>query len=373
MYLQHIHLYHYRNYTNQQIDLNRGINILIGENGQGKTNLLEAIYYLATGGNFRGNKDLELIEWNQNYFRLLGQLKKDGSERCYDLDIYVDNEKRKQLKINGVKYKSMSELHDYLRVVLFSPDDLKIVKGSPAERRRYMDIIMCQLDRSYHRLIHDYERVVQQRNNLLKELQYRQQNRGQLDVWNNYLIEYGSQIIYKRIQFLKLLVPLARRVQQELTQQKERFTVTYHCSMGAIGDFSVEQIKSLFRKIVEQKTGEEVLRGTTLWGPHRDDLIFYLNGMDLKRYGSQGQQRTGILSLKMAEIQTFYQYYGEYPLLLLDDVMSELDDSRRHYLIEMVKKNKIQTIITGANIELLTEEIAKDEIFSVKEGKIIQK
>lgn len=372
MYLQAIHLFNYRNYQNQELTLNRGINVLIGANGQGKTNLLEAIYYLAAGNNFRGNKDMELIRWDAPYFRLLGQMKKANSDRMYELEIYIDKEKNKQLKINGVKYKSLSELHNYLRVVLFSPDDLKIVKGSPAERRRYLDSGMCQLDKNYHRLIRDYERIVQQRNNLLKELQYKQQNRSQLEVWNQYLVEYGSQIIFKRLQFLKMLVPMARRVQQELTQQSERFTVTYHCSMGAIGDFSAEQIKSLFSRIIEQRLSEEIVRGTTLWGPHRDDLIFYLNGMDLKRYGSQGQQRTGILALKMAELQTFYKYHGEYPLLLLDDVMSELDDSRRHYLLNMVKENEIQTIITGANIELLTEEIAQDEIFSVQEGKIIK-
>ena len=372
MYLEHLHLINYRNYENQKLDLNHGINVLIGANGQGKTNLLEAIYYLSMGTNFRGNKDLELIHWEQPYFRLRGKIKKNNSERCYDLDIYVDREKHKQLKINGVKYKSMSELQNYLRVILFSPDDLRIIKGSPAERRRYLDAMMCQTEKGYYRLLHDYERVVTQRNNLLKELQYRQQNKSQLEVWNRYLVEYGSQIIFKRLQFLKLLVPMARRIQQQLTQQSERFTVTYHCSMGAIGDFSLEQIKVLYRRIVQQKLAEEILRGTTLWGPHRDDLIFYLNGMDLKRYGSQGQQRTGILSLKIAELQTFYQYYGEYPLLLLDDVMSELDDNRRHDLLEIVKKNEIQTIITGANIELLTKEIVKDEIFSIIEGKIIR-
>ncbi len=371
LHLVHLHLINYRNYNNQELHLNRGINILIGANGQGKTNLLESVYYLSTGGNFRGNKELELIKWDAPYFRVTGQMKKDGSDRMHELEIYVDREKHKQLKINGVKYKSMSELHNYLRVVLFSPDDLKIIKGSPAERRRYLDVVMCQLDKNYHRLIRDYDRIIVQRNNLLKEVQYHRQNKSQLEVWNQYLIEYGSQIIYKRLQFLKILVPMARKVQQALTDETERFTVTYHCSMGAIGDFTAEQIKNLFRTIVEQKQDEELVRGTTLWGPHRDDLIFYLNGMDLKRYGSQGQQRTGILSLKMAEIQVFYKWFGEYPLLLLDDVMSELDDSRRHYLIEMVKKNEIQTIITGANIELLTEEIAKDEVFSVSEGKII--
>lgn len=373
MYLQQLHLINYRNYKNQELQLNRGINVLIGANGQGKTNLLEAIYYLSMGANFRGNKDLELIHWDAPYFRLMGQMKKDDSSRCYDLELYVDREKRKQLKINGVKYKSMSELHRYLRVVLFSPEDLKIIKGSPSERRRYLDAVMCQMDQGYHRLIRDYERIVVQRNNLLKELQYHKQNKSQMEVWNAYLVEYGSQIIYCRLQFLKLLVPMARRVQQDLTQQTERFTVTYHCSIGAIGDFSAEQIRALFQQILLQKQGEELVRGTTLWGPHRDDLIFYLNGMDLKRYGSQGQQRTGILALKMAELQVFFKCHGEYPLLLLDDVMSELDDSRRHYLLEMVRTNKIQTIITGANIELLTEKIAKDEVFSVSEGKIITK
>ena len=371
MYLQHIHLINYRNYENQELNLNRGINVLIGANGQGKTNLLEAIYYLAAGSNFRGNKDIELIHWEKPYLRLTGQMKKDDSERCYDLEVYMDREKNKQLKINGVKYKSMTELHNYLRVVLFSPDDLKIVKGSPAERRRYLDGCMSQQDKTYYRLIRDYDRIVQQRNNLLKELQYKKEHKAQLDVWNQYLVEYGSQIIYKRLQYLKVLVPMARKVQQALTSETERFSVTYHCSMGAIGDFSVEEIKSLFQNIISQKQGEEIARGTTLWGPHRDDLIFYLNGMDLKKYGSQGQQRTGILSLKMAELQTFYKLNGEYPLLLLDDVMSELDDYRRRFLIQMVKKYQIQTIITGANIELLTEEMAENEIFSVQEGKII--
>lgn len=373
MYLQYLHLWNYRNYRNQQLKLNRGINILIGSNGQGKTNLLEAIYYLSMGSNFRGNKDSEIILWDASYFKLNGQIKLDHSTRFHEIEIYVDREKKKQLKINGVKYKNMVELHNYLKVILFSPDDLKIIKGSPMERRRYLDIVMCQIYTGYHRLIRNYDRVVIQRNNLLKELQYKKQNQNQLDVWNMYLIEYGSEIIYQRLQFLKLLIPIARKVQQELTHKAEWFTVTYHCSMGAIGDFSVEQIKTLFQKIINQKQGEELVRGVTLWGPHRDDLIFYLNGTDLKRYGSQGQQRTGILSLKMAELYVFYKYYGEYPLLLLDDVMSELDDSRRYYLIEMVKQNQIQTIITGANVELLTEKIKKDEVFSVSEGKIIMK
>ena len=145
MYLQHIHLINYRNYENQQLNLNRGINVLIGSNGQGKTNLLEAIYYLAAGNNFRGNKDIELIKWDQPYLRLIGQMKKDDSERCYEMEVYIDKEKNKQLKINGVKYKSMSELNNYLRVVLFSPDDLKIVKGSPAERRRYLDVFIKRI------------------------------------------------------------------------------------------------------------------------------------------------------------------------------------------------------------------------------------
>ena len=370
MYLKHIHLINYRNYENQELNLNRGINVLIGANGQGKTNLLEAIYYLAAGSNFRGNKDIELIHWEKPYLRLTGQMKKDDSERCYDLEVYMDREKNKQLKINGVKYKSMTELHNYLRVVLFSPDDLKIVKGSPAERRKYLDGCMSQQDKTYYRLIRDYDRIVQQRNNLLKELQYKKEHKAQLDVWNQYLVEYGSQIIYKRLQYLKVLVPMARKVQQALTSETERFSVTYHCSMGAIGDFSVEEIKSLFQNIISQKQGEEIARGTTLWGPHRDDLIFYLNGMDLKKYGSQGQQRTGILSLKMAELQTFYKLNGEYPLLLLDDVMSELDQDRQLHLARYIQEN--QTIITCTGIEDSIRRLPAGKMYQIQKGKIVE-
>lgn len=371
MYLQQIHLTHYRNYENQEVKLNPGINVLIGSNGQGKTNFLEAVYYLACGNNFRGNKDIELIQLDQPYFRLQGQMKKDGSDRCYDLEIYFDREKNKQLKINGAKYKTTMKLHDYLRVVLFSPDDLKIIKGSPAERRRYLDGAICQLDRVYAGLSHDYDRVVQQRNNLLRHLQDQRKDVAQLEIWNRYLVDLGSQIIYKRLQFLKLLAPIAKRVQQRLTRQAERFTLSYHSSIGAIGDFSLEEIRSLFTRILMQKAEEEILRGATLWGPHRDDLIFYLNGVDLRRFGSQGQQRTVILSLKMAELETFYRCRKEYPLLLLDDVMSELDDDRRRDLLEVVKQHEIQTLITMANIDLLAEKIAQNEVFLVKEGKII--
>lgn len=372
MYLQYLDLQHYRNYDKQELHLNKGINVLQGSNGQGKTNLLEAIYYLACGGNFRGNKDPELIQWNQPYFRIYGQLKKETSERLYELEVYFDQKKKKQLKINGVKYKNLSELQEYLRVVLFSPDDLRIIKGAPSDRRHYLDMVMCQQERNYPKLIKDYERIVSQRNNLLKEIHYHKPKQQELDIWNMYLAEYGSHIIYRRLQFLKKLIPIARKVQRELTEQTEKFTVTYHCSIGAIGDFSREEIRELFFNIIKKRQGEEVVRGTTLWGPHRDDLIFYLNGTDLKKYGSQGQQRTGILSLKMAELTTFYNRYGEYPLLLLDDVMSELDESRRKYLMQMVKKNEIQTIITGTNIEFLTEKIADNEIYSIKEGKIIK-
>lgn len=373
MYLKHLHLYHYRNYENQELDLNPGINVLIGENGQGKTNLLEAVYYLSNGNNFRGNKDPELIQWENPYFRIIGELKKEQSQRLYQLDLYYDKEKNKQLKINEVKYKSMSELQNYLKVVLFSPDDLKIVKESPSVRRQYLDRGIVNFFVGYRRLLNQYEHILQQRNNLLKELQYHRRNLEQITVWNNYLVEYGSKIIYQRIQYLKKMIPIARKIQQELTLEKEKFTVTYHCSIGSIGDFSLEEIQSLYERIIQQKQEEEIFKGTTLWGPHRDDLIFYLNGMDLKKYGSQGQQRTAVLALKMAELQIFQKQNGEFPILLLDDVMSELDDSRRAYLLRMVKDNKIQTIITGANFDLLHGEISENEFFYIKEGKIINK
>lgn len=371
LYIEELRLRNYRNYEEQRLTLNQGVNIFVGENGQGKTNLLESIYYLATGGNFRGNKDLELIRWDAPYFRLEARLKKETSSRYFDLEIYADRERNKQLKINGVKYKRMAELLGYLQVVLFSPEDLKIIKGGPAERRRYIDEEICQLDGRYYTLIHQYQKVLQQRNNLLKAVAYHRAEASELAVWDEQLVRYGTPIIHRRLQFLKILVPLARRMQKELTDQGEVFNVTYHSSLGPVGALEQAAIADVFAKTLSAGRGEELRRGVTLWGPHRDDLIFYLNGYELKTYGSQGQQRTGILALKLAELETFYRHNHEYPLLLLDDVMSELDDKRRAYLLQIIKDNHIQTIITGANMELITNEMAQDEVFVIKEGKII--
>lgn len=371
MYLEELHLHQYRNYQDQRLTLNRGVNIFMGENGQGKTNLLESIYYLATGGNFRGNKDLELIRWNDDYFRLEARLRRETSSRVFDLEIYADRGRSKQIKINGVKYRRTADLLGYLQVVLFSPEDLVIIKGGPSERRRYIDQEICQLDGKYYTLIQQYKKVLQQRNNLLKSIAYRKGGSDELSVWNEQLVNYGSPIIYRRLQFLKILVPIARRMQKGLTDDGEVFNVTYQSSLGPIGQLELADIAEVFRRVLAEKGGEELRRGVTLWGPHRDDLIFYLNGYELKTYGSQGQQRTGILSLKLAELETFRRHNGEYPLLLLDDVMSELDDRRRGYLLDIIRDNQIQTIITGANIELITKEIAQDDIFVIKEGKII--
>lgn len=371
MYLKNIQLHNYRNYDYLDLNLNQGINVFLGDNGQGKTNLLESIYYLATGSNFRGNKDQEIIRWQTDYFRLEAQLVKDTSTRLFDLEIYCDRQKNKQIKINGVKYKKNADLLGYLQVVLFSPEDLKIIKGGPAERRKYIDMEICQLDKKYHPLLQNYQKVLQQRNNLLKDLSYKPGQKSQLPIWNQQLVQYGSRIIFERIKFLRVLVPIARRLQKQLTNEKEQFNVTYHSSLGPIGNLSLAEIIDVYNLVLACNEAQEISRGVTLWGPHRDDLIFYLNQKEIKVYGSQGQQRTGILALKMAELETFFQHNQEYPLLLLDDVMSELDDERRKFLLRIINENKIQTIITGANLELVSKEIAQEEVFFVSEGKII--
>lgn len=371
MYLIELALQHYRNYMTQNLSLARGINLFLGENGQGKTNLLEAVYYLSCGSNFRGNKENELIHWQQDYFRLSAKLKKEHSSRIYDLEIYADRNRNKQIKINGVKYKRNADLLGYLQTVLFSPEDLKIIKGSPSDRRRYIDQEICQLDGKYYTLLTRYQKVLQQRNNLLKTIAYKRAAKDQLSVWNQQLIALGSQIITKRLWFLKILVPIARKLQQQISAEKETFNVTYQSSLGLVGSLSLEELQRVYSDILKQNEAMEINRGITLWGPHRDDLIFYCNDKDLKTYGSQGQQRTGILALKLAELETFYHYNGEYPLLLLDDVMSELDDTRRGFLLKVINDKQIQTIITGANMELVSEEIAQNEVFIIKEGKII--
>ncbi|SMB87492.1 DNA replication and repair protein RecF [Desulfonispora thiosulfatigenes DSM 11270] len=372
MIINKLILENYRNYTSLDINFSENINLIVGDNAQGKTNLIEAIYYLAIGKTFRGAKDKELIYFKQDFFRIKGQINTIRSNRSNELDIYYDQKKNKLLKINGVKYKKISSLFGYLHVIIFSPEDLKIIKEGPSERRRYIDIEISQLDRLYYDDLKNYYKVLTQRNNLLKEIKFKKQNKDLLELWDNQLISYGSRIIQKRMEFLKKLVPLANKIQKIITNDKESLNITYSSLVLKRATLDLGEIETVFRNSLQEITHEEIKRASSLMGPHRDDLTFYINNQELKNYGSQGQQRTAVLSLKLAEIQLFFLINGEYPVLLLDDVMSELDDSRREYLLNLIKEKNIQTFVTGANIEMINQKIEKSKIFLIEKGKIKQ-
>ena len=369
MILKTVEITNFRNYAQEKVELNDNINFFIGENGQGKTNFLEMVYYLALGRSFKNIKDDEIINWHKDFFKIKGTLYKENINRDFEIEITYERKGKKTIKINGVIYRKLSDLLGVLQVSTFTPEDLTIIKDGPQKRRKYMDLEISQLKKGYYNNLLDYYRVIKQRNNLLKEINFNQENHALLEVWDNQLINLGSRIIKERMEFLKILVPLSRKFQWEISKGQEKLDITYNSVLVKNPYEGQKEIINNFKKEIKEKKQEEIKKGITLVGPHRDDLIFYINGKELKKYGSQGQQRSAVLSLKVAELKLFYNDTGDYPILLLDDVMSELDDTRRNFLTNIIRKNNIQSLITGANEELKGNSLAK-EVFKVREGKI---
>ena len=372
MILKELTLRDWRNYDCTTIALHPTLNVFLGPNGQGKTNLLESIFYLCYGKNFRGNKDRELVHWNRQFFRLEALFALDEMSRTHHLEIYYDAVRRKAVKLNGVRYGRLRALPVRLAAVLFTPDDLGIIKGGPAERRRFIDRELEALFADYEQTRHSYERVLSQRGELLRDIRRRRAEREQLVPWNLQLVELGVRMIRRRLDLLAFLVPQARRVHAFLTGEKGSFNVTYQSSLGQVLHENDAVMKTHFLERLAEVEAEEIARGQSLLGPHRDDLIFYENGIDLRTYGSQGQQRTAILSMKMAAIDAYEQHLGTKPLLLLDDVMSELDFDRQRAVMEIVIKKQIQTFITGTGLDFTFKNFGYDPVFHVQEGAIAE-
>lgn len=349
MFLKKINLINYRNLKDILLDLNPNLNIFIGHNGQGKTNLLESIYLMGTGSSHRTYVDKEMINWDQD--KALIQVLLNKKDHSLKLSMELDGS-RKKIEINNNPLEKISDLIGNLNVVLFSPEDLYLVKGGPSHRRNFLNIEVSQVSTYYHYLLNDYHHVLKQRNNYLKEI--RDKNKKQyemLDIWDEKLIELGSKIIMKRIEVVDKLKILARLSQRKITNGSENLSIEYESS---ITDQNIKDndIKLIFREVLANNRREEIKRGYTLYGPHRDDLLLKLNGIDLRKYGSQGQQRTTALALKLAELEFMKSETGEYPVLLLDDVFSELDEKRRNTLLQLIAE-KIQTFITTTDIDVL--------------------
>lgn len=358
MEIKWLHLKDFRNYENQEVHFQSGLNILQGENGQGKTNVLEGIYYLLTGKSYRVHREQELARWGENEFHLYGDF--IVNKRRLRLESHY-KEKRKIIKINQVPCKKLSEYVGTINVVFFSPDDLVMVKGGPAERRRFLDFHIAQHHSKHIQLLNAYNKILQQKNALLKRSS--EGIRNQIELWNDQMVKIGSEIIKNRWEFTNLLSGTSKHIYGQISSGKEVLSMEYH----SLGKNSLEEALAYFPKLLEEKIPAEIEKRMILVGPHRDDILFKLNQRSARLYGSQGQQRSIVLSIKLAELEVICQEKGEYPLLLLDDVLSELDSFRRDYLLEYVK-NLQQTIITMTSAETLTNRASL--LLKVEKGQI---
>lgn len=355
MYVESIELENYRNYRDVKVEFGRNTNILYGNNAQGKTNILESIYMAATTKSHRGSKDRDIIRIgeDESHIRLFVN-KQDISHR---IDMHLRKSKNKGVAIDGIPIRRAIELYGLLNVIFFSPEDLTIIKNGPAERRRFMDLELCQISRLYYQNLSSYNKILNQRNNLLKQIYYNKNLMDTLDVWNTQLVDSGVRIIKERRNFIEMMNEIIGDIHSRLTSGREKLEIIYECNVD----------EDSFEKALQEKLDTDLRYSSTQSGPHRDDISFLINGIDARKYGSQGQQRTVALSLKMAEIKLVKKIINDNPILLLDDVMSELDTSRRDALIEEIKD--IQTIITCTGYDdFIKQQIIINNVYSVVEG-----
>lgn len=343
MEIKSVELKNFRNYTLQKVGFKSGLNILEGKNAQGKTNLLEAVFLCAIGKSPRTNKEKELLKWNEQMGKVTIEFtKKSGTKK---IELYLFSNQNKAIKINGVPIKKLGELMGELNAIYFSPDELKLVKESPDERRRFMDIDLCQFNKNYFYALNKYNKILNQRNKLLKSGNL-QSIKETISIWNEQLSEQACYIILKRLELIDKLKVFAERAHYYLTDNKEKMVLSY----VGLTDTNKETLKQKLVKLYETSLEKDLNLGYTTVGPHRDDIKIMVNNVDIRHFGSQGQQRSCALSLKLAELEIFKSNLGEYPVLLLDDVLSELDEFRREKLLKII--NNFQTLLTCTEYNL---------------------
>jgi DNA replication and repair protein RecF len=367
MILQELQIEHFRNYNQSTLQFSPEINILLGENAQGKTNALEAIYILAMGKSHRVQKDSELLMWNADKASVCGRILFGNRERTLKIDFMKNG--RKAL-VNGVHQNKMTDFIGHFQVVLFAPEDLQLVKGSPGVRRRFIDMELGQTHPRYLYHLGQYNRIMAQRNAVLKSGNV---DRSYLSVFDEQLIEHGTEIMIRRLQFLGKMKSVSAKIYADIANNRELFSFRYHSSISTSeldSESERANIETMFAQSLASKLDSDIRTGYTSTGPHRDDLLFFLDGHPVQSFASQGQQRTIALSLRLAEIDFIYNEIGEYPVLLLDDVLSELDDIRQKNLILSMSK-RVQTIITTTSLFHLEEELqVHSKLFHVSSGII---
>ena len=356
MWIKNIKLKNFRNYNYEQINLEKNINIFYGENAQGKTNIIEAIFLCSLGKSFRAKKDIEMIKLDEKYSNIEIEYEKSDREG----KIKIELGEKKNIYLNGIKIKKLSELLGNINIVIFTPDDINILKGGPQNRRKFLDIMISQLRPNYMHLLNLYLKTIEQRNKYLRQIREENKDEKLLDIWDEKLADYAIKICKYRTEFIEKIIKKIKKIHENITEEKEDIEIKYITEC---------KDKEEYLKILKQRRKLDIIKGFTTKGIHRDDFMIYINKNEINIYGSQGQNRTAMLSLKLSELQVIYDEIGEYPILLLDDFMSELDSKRRKNFLENIKNT--QVIITGT--EKLDIENLNYLEYNVSNGKIIKK
>ena len=359
MQIDKIKLVNFRNYVNQEIVFDKHTNILYGNNAQGKTNILEAIYLLATTKSHRGSMDKDMIRLEQKEAFIHGYF--TDRHIHFNIDINLKKSKAKQVSVNKIKLNRLNELIGKVNVIVFSPEDLEIIKSSPSKRRSFIDTELCLINRIYMTNLSYYKKILEQRNKLLKKIAISNSKEllETLDIWDLQLVKYGCEIIEERSKFIDLISEIARELNFRITNNVEKLDVIYNPNIN----------KNEFLEKLRSSRERDIHTLVTNVGPHRDDIEFYLNNIDVKTYGSQGQKRTVALVLKLSEIRLVKDVFNKDAILLLDDVLSELDRSRQTILLDMVEDS--QTFITCTGMEEFIEnKIDSKKIYKVTKGSV---
>ena len=357
MIIKSIELADYRNYDSLKLQFDKGTNILYGDNAQGKTNILEAIFVAATTKSHKGSKDREIIRFDREEAHIRTYLEKGGVETR--VDMHLRSSKSKGIAVDGQKLKKAADLLGLCNVVFFSPEDLGIIKNGPSERRRFVDMELCQLDSFYLYNLNHYNKIVNQRNKLLKDMYLNPDLKETLSIWDMQLVSFGSKIIERRRLFVEQLNEIIYGIHKKLSGDREELKIIYE------PDVEAEE----FEKKLKYSQDRDMRSKTTSVGPHRDDFSFVAGDIDIRKFGSQGQQRTAALTLKLSEIELVKKITKDTPILLLDDVLSELDSNRQNYLLNSI--GDIQTIITCTGLEeFVNNRFEINRVFKVSEGTV---
>ncbi|MGI6203827.1 MAG: DNA replication/repair protein RecF [Anaerovoracaceae bacterium] len=362
MYIKNIELKNFRNYKEAKIDFHEKVNIFAGKNAQGKTNLLESIYLSATGKSFRTSRDRELVNFEADFCRVVTEYENNGEGK---IEIAISKDGSKKARVNGINASKASDFLDNIYAVVFSPEDLKIVRDEPEKRRGFIDRELCQLKVSYLVDLYNYKKVLQQRNAYLKEEKI---DKAFLDVWTENLIKFGSRIIEERKKFIEKLGEISSGIHSGITAGAEQLTVNYAPNIEAEETMQkqAESMAGVFSESIE----DDIKNRTTTRGPHRDDIDLLVNGINVRKFGSQGQQRTAALALKLAEIELIKEDKGTTPILLLDDVLSELDPARQSYLISSL--SGVQLFITATDIsDVVRGAFREGKVSRISTGNIL--